>query len=1241
MENTGVTAAGLAELLEKIANEEISADKVTDVVMAALEGFESLDTYVAKVLKNIEDFDWGINENDVNDFIADAWDNVVLPNVEAGSFNNSQLNKWMELMAGTGWDKGMTGTQRKDTIVSYAQEFKKYQEAGNFAPFWEKVAADQNLLGQASMVDTSAGSKYEGLDVKANADGSYTLVGYEGKDISTIEEYLAKVSGSTEMAKMALVDMRQQNADRTMDDYFTQQDIDKALKAALDEAESTRVMTGRKEEFSPGIESAVTYANKKIVDQSEIDTIISLYGEEYREAIQKYFTDNAVITNFYDEKGELRKVEEITAELDKVFSSKKGAEVGAKWIEGFASRTADGKAIINWDQVMKGMADANVPEQIRTQVGEAMLSAFDEEVETTVTVTLSDGTTAEVEVTPEINIETAIANAERQMELGHLKNTISDAIKEAFNIDDFKVNFTKTSAAELTKAVEDAVPDEVPTTVNYVMGSTAGLIYDRRIKTYVDYVIGKEDGLKATTTTTTSTGGKNNSNITYEPKASGIKNSPNSFLALVSEEGPELIQTKDGAYLTGQNGPETAWINKGDTVYTAEETRKILAARNHQIIPRFAGGITGYGGGVSLSGGANASSKSEDDKEDWENPFDKLYNLVREIDEELRQRNRLERRYEKLLQSTDVTAGKLFENSVEQLKQLEKEKLLQKELQESRRQQIAQYQQENSDLLKYAKIVQNERGEDVLRIHWDQINLVEDPEQGQRIEDYVGQLEEWMDGLDDIEDELNDIEDRIEEVKEQGKDEYLDLEEALKKAVEFQYQEQIDKLSQINDSINDTNDDLINSIRNQVNKIRQQRDNQKTEQELQDKQRQLLYLSQDTSGANDLAILELQREIEEGSQDYTDTLIDQKIDELEQQNEEAANQREKQIQILQAQLDQAIFTGAIWDEVYELMDEGLDPEIGLVRGSKLEQLLKESEGFLGMSKIQQMDWLKELQSQAAQAVNYMRLTTEKIDTAVTLNKQNYFGATTPEPSYSGSSSSSGGGGGSSSGGGNSSISSGPTGGDNTVYSWRIYDKYDNPKGIYTGTIAERDTYYPASDYYYLQVNSGSSSSGSPSSSNNSSATNTTTPKYTKMIVKFADGTQVTYNYNSDWKSLAEYHKQFRGGSYTATPAYKKGGLADFTGPAWLDGSKSRPELVLNARDTQNFIQLKDILASVMERGTVSKTSTENNGDITYDIDINVETIGNDYDVEQVANKVKSLINDNARYRNNNAVSLKR
>jgi hypothetical protein len=116
-----------------------------------------------------------------------------------------------------------------------------------------------------------------------------------------------------------------------------------------------------------------------------------------------------------------------------------------------------------------------------------------------------------------------------------------------------------------------------------------------------------------------------------------------------------------------------------------------------------------------------------------------------------------------------------------------------------------------------------------------------------------------------------------------------------------------------------------------------------------------------------------------------------------------------------------------------------------------------------------------------------------------------------------------------------------------------------------------------------------------------------------------------------------YYRQY--GKY---PAFKTGGLADFTGPAWLDGTKSRPEMVLNARDTQNFIQLKDILSSLLARTSSStNTSTENNGDITYDIDINVESIGSDYDLDQVASRIKSLINEDARYRNNNAVHLMR
>lgn len=47
-------------------------------------------------------------------------------------------------------------------------------------------------------------------------------------------------------------------------------------------------------------------------------------------------------------------------------------------------------------------------------------------------------------------------------------------------------------------------------------------------------------------------------------------------------------------------------------------------------------------------------------------------------------------------------------------------------------------------------------------------------------------------------------------------------------------------------------------------------------------------------------------------------------------------------------------------------------------------------------------------------------------------------------------------------------------------------------------------------------------------------------------------------------------------------SYSTGGLIDYTGKANVHGSKSKPELVLNATDTQNFIKLNNILRDVMK-----------------------------------------------------------
>jgi hypothetical protein len=114
-----------------------------------------------------------------------------------------------------------------------------------------------------------------------------------------------------------------------------------------------------------------------------------------------------------------------------------------------------------------------------------------------------------------------------------------------------------------------------------------------------------------------------------------------------------------------------------------------------------------------------------------------------------------------------------------------------------------------------------------------------------------------------------------------------------------------------------------------------------------------------------MEILKLQEEIAQGQEDYTDTLIDQKISELQEQNDEASKQREQQITLLQAQLDHYVESGQIWQDVYSLMDDGLDKDSGLVRGSRLEEILKSAEGYEGMSEIAKMEWMNDTNNMIA------------------------------------------------------------------------------------------------------------------------------------------------------------------------------------------------------------------------------------------------------------------------------------
>lgn len=698
--------------------------------------------------------------------------------------------------------------------------------------------------------------------------------------------------------------------------------------------------------------------------------------------------------------------------------------------------------------------------------------------------------------------------------------------------------------------------------------------------------------------------------------------------------------TKQGWLWTGFSGEYNQWIKPG------------------RIIGTKTGDSTGSTPGGGGGGGGGSSSE-------WENPYDESYNTLRAINAELRERDRLEREYQNLLDKEGTSWKELLSKSQDFIQNRYDENELQEKLADQRWQQIQALVTENEQYDKYVKIDEKNRD---FSIVWKEIeglegeNLSEqDLALRQGLEDYISALEDKFDSLYDAEEAaaeaLDDIRDYVADLQ----DEYLNAETMIKDAIVSSYQEQIDKLSEINDSINDANSKLLDAVQSSIDQMRQDRENEKTEQELSDKERRLAYLRQDTSGANALEILELEKELEEGRQDYTDSLVDQKISQLQDQNDYAAEQRQQQIDIMTSQLEWFQESGEIFNLVSNLM-EGMYGEDGKINWNSAGAQLLEGQAE-AMSNMGKMKWMEDTENALTQAAVYLHLIADELIEGPlwgemardALAQANSSVSYNPNADYS-------------------SIMEGLVPGTEAyeqaeaLRNFKItsqgldYDKTgqeqheasfnenfseflsgyneNNPESQINNLADFIDNFlvakhgWPAFDPnvdYMSRILSAANSGNSTSAGIWELYRNRKIDEDPNI-----DSAEKTYAF---WRAIPWdwYLKNINNPFDYIGPAFKTGGLADFTGPAWLDGTRSRPEMVLNQRDTQNFIQLKDILSGLLGHGSFN--SSETNGDVYYNIDINVERISSDYDIDEVVNKIKQTIYEDASYRNVNAIHL--
>lgn len=548
------------------------------------------------------------------------------------------------------------------------------------------------------------------------------------------------------------------------------------------------------------------------------------------------------------------------------------------------------------------------------------------------------------------------------------------------------------------------------------------------------------------------------------------------------------------------------------------------------------------------------------------------------------------------------------------------------------------------------------------------------------------------------------------------RDQYADYADELMEAMEAAEQENIDKLTKLNDSLTNHLKKLLDEVKRRLEQRRQAEDNAKTENDIAKKQQRLATLRADTSGGHASEIKQLEQEIAEAQQNYGRTLEDQTLQRLEQQADDAAEQRQHQIDLLQAQLELQQVSGENVGKINDLLLR-LQSNDESVRGPALleaEQLLREKNEYDKQNFARQqvidttittaLNGLTTLPAQidsliseigivkteadkteadiakAAQEMTTAEEGSKSLQKFLVEQKANGVNANTalaaarqinPDADYTDLRAA-----------GwtakdfkkqNVSASDALTAFSGSELKKNGYTATDFKKGNVDyatakqtfgdiNTLAkvgyEQAKNAISDEYDNFIFNRGDSKSKSKHKGKIGAAdfkeqlsrgkllgktvkdvavdlAKTKELTWKEVLKAVSDSKVVGPKAIKQWFPKASKTSAFRKAFNTVFTKgwskYASGGMNYTTGPAWLDGTRAKPEAVLNATETKNFIALKDILSDVM--GHITDNNTTTYGDSTYEININVDHLNNDYDVDKVAKRVEKIITEDASYRN--------
>lgn len=538
--------------------------------------------------------------------------------------------------------------------------------------------------------------------------------------------------------------------------------------------------------------------------------------------------------------------------------------------------------------------------------------------------------------------------------------------------------------------------------------------------------------------------------------------------------------------------------------------------------------------------------------------------------------------------------------------------------------------------------------------------------------DQLEQLNEYQEALEDNEKIEKDRRKEIEDMREKYLDDYVSLEDKVLDTLKEKYQEEINATKDKYEAMSDADNDYLDALEDAIDRQRQIRDNENKWNDLAQKERKLSLMQRDTSGGNQSETLKLTQEIEEDRQDLLDDQVDTILDNLKQTYELQKEWRDKEVELLELQLDEAALSReassivSSWQSPEDVMNWFYDNTKDLPNWSnaKLEQEMMEWRSYYDQKNL--YDNFDESSLKAALVANEESVSSilgTYIQNAVT-DPENTLNSTVSEVKTDIEEAQ------------NAlneareklnEISTNTSSSSSTLKD--IFSSMDDSNsqkptdipgidegGIIDGDLKEKpktktraeeltEAYVVAKgqigsaasmimdtaqrEGYVWNQNQGkfiektkvsNDSDKTTSTTSTTSKTSSTQPHYDSVNMEELYPSKQTSTTTTTTTSTTT-------APFGSVDLYKneKGGLINFTGPTWVDGTKANPEAFLSSEDTRRIGEAAKLLSNIPilnNSSSINEPKSQIVGDTNIEVHINVEEISSDYDVDQAVERVK-------------------